>query len=92
MHEPSPSWVGAILAFLRSLNGPTLVAVIAIGGIVYIGAPLARPDKELPTPGVVGTCVTVASLAVIVLMALRVEGMSRNATHRKRSGDEPPDA
>jgi hypothetical protein len=91
MQEPNQSWFGAVPAFLRSLNGPTLVAVLAVAGMVYIGALLARPEKEVPTPGVVGASVSVGSLAVITLMALHIEGKSRHAKNSKRGGDEPPD-
>ena len=67
----------------------TLYAII---GMIYTGAHSARPERELPTPGVVGACVTVVSFAVIALAALCVEGINRNAAHRKRSRDEPPDS
>ncbi len=92
MQEPNPSFIGAVLAFLRSLNGPTLVAVLAVAGMVYIGAPLARPEREVPTPGVVGASVSVGSLAVIALMALQVEGKNRHGKNRKSGGDEQIDA
>ena len=92
MYEPSPSWFGAVLAFLCKLNGPTLVAMLAIAGIIYIGAPMARADRELPTSGVVGNSVSVGLLAVISLMALHVEGKHRHAKNRTSSGDKPTDA
>jgi hypothetical protein len=84
MHEPSPTFVGAVLAFLRGLNGPILVTVLAIAGIVYISALLARADRDMPTPGVVGIGITVFALTVVALTALRIEG-KRNATHSERS-------
>jgi hypothetical protein len=90
IYEPGHSWFSALLAFLRGLNGPTLVAVVAVAGMIYIGALMARPDRESPTPGVVGV-VTVVSLAVIAVMALRAEGTYRNATPGKRSRNKPAD-
>ena len=90
--EPNPSWVGALLTFLRGLNGPILVAVLAVAGMVYLGAPIARAEKELPTPGVVGCTVSVGLLAVIVLMALYTEGKNRHAKDTERSKTEAPDA
>jgi hypothetical protein len=92
MQEPFPSWFGAVLAFLRSLNGPTLVALLAVAGTVFIGAHLARPEREVTTPGVVGASISVSSLTVIALMALRVEGRHRRGKNRESGGDKPTDA
>jgi ABC-type Fe3+ transport system permease subunit len=87
---PNPTLLGAALAFLRSLNGPTLVAVLAVIGMVYIGASLIRAEKEPPTAVVLASIVSVVSLAVVALMALRLERTNRNATNGENRRDEPP--
>ncbi len=92
LHEPNRSWLSAALAFLRSLDGATLIAVLALIGMVYVAAPLSRPEKEMPTPGVVGIGITVVCLTVIVLMALRVEGTKKDGTHSERCRNEPPNS
>jgi hypothetical protein len=82
----------SLSAFLCRLNGPTLVAVLAVAGMAYVGALLARPERELPTPGVAGAVVAVVSLTVVAIVALHVEGKNRNATYSEGCRDESTDS